>query len=131
MLEPYQRAALIPNEPGMSWHHFMRGRFVDSEIPAAKDASLALVIQMMEQQGQTLAHIRGLVERSLGLSLQVVAEFVGQINLESRDISIHQRQPEKAYTGQISENGRVIVLYEAGEAKPIHLVHEETLAQLV
>jgi hypothetical protein len=71
------------------------------------------------------------MELSLGSSLPIVSEFVGVLNLENREISIRQLQPERNYAGQISENGRVILLREVGQPKPIHLIHEETLAQLV
>jgi hypothetical protein len=61
----------------------------------------------------------------------VIFPFDGVLNLETREISIHQAHPEKSWAGQISANGRVMVLQETSQAKPIHLVHEETLAQLI
>src|SRR5689334_1568458 len=131
MLQPHQRAALIPSEPVVPWHSFLKSRFVESLHSNGTSASLAIVVQTIQQQSQILADIRGLVELSSGSSLPVVSAFVGQLNLESRELSIHQAHPQKAWNGQISENGRVMVLREAGQAKPIHLVHEETLAQLV
>jgi hypothetical protein len=131
MFEPHQRAALMPNQPGVSWHHFLSGRFVGSLPQAGRDASLGIMVQSIEQQSQEHADIRGFLERSSGSSLPVVSEFVGVLNLESREISIHQAQPEKIYGGQISENGRVMVLRESGHSKAIHLVHEETLARFL
>jgi len=128
MLEPHQRAAVIPNDPGVNWHSFIKSRFVDA---SGEDPSLAIVVLNVAQQDQTLANLRGLVELSLGGSLPVVSEFAGVVNLESREISIHQTQPQGIYAGQLSGNGRVMVLREAGQSTPIHLVHEQTLAQLV
>jgi len=98
---------------------------------AGRDASLAIVVQAVAQQNQGHAHLRGLVEISSRSSLPVVFEFAGLLNLQTREVSIHQTQPDKIYDGQLSENGRVMTLREAGRSKPMHLVHEETLAQLV
>ena len=98
---------------------------------SGKNSSLGIVVQSIEQQSQEHAEFRGLVEMSSGSSLPVVSEFVGVLNLETREIAIQQTQPEKNYGGRISENGRVIVLRQAGQAKPIHLVHEETLKRFV
>jgi len=133
MIQPHQRAALIPNDPGVSWLHFLTGRFVGSTARSAAGpgASLAIVVQAFAQQDLGNAGLRGLVEVSSRSSLPVVFEFTGALNLETREISIHQTHPENTYSGQISENGRVMTLREAGHPKPIHLVHEETLAQLV
>jgi len=133
MIQPHQRAALIPNDPGMNWLQFLTGRFVGSTARSAAGpgASLAIVVQAFGQQDLGNAGLRGLVEVSLRSSLPVVFEFTGALNLETREITIRQIQPDKIYSGQISENGRVMTLREAGHPKPIHLVHEETLAQLV
>ena len=131
MIEPHQRAALIPNDPGASWTQFLRARFVGPLSQAGRDASLAIVVQTIVQQSQEHAHLRGLVEVSSRSSLPVVFEFAGLLNLQTREVSIHQTQPDKIYDGQLSENGRVMTLREAGRSKPMHLVHEETLAQLV
>lgn len=120
---------MIPNDPGVSWLHFLTGRFVGTS--ARSGASLAIVVQAFGQQDLGNAGLRGLVEVSSRSSLPVVFEFTGALNLETREITIHQTQPDKIYSGQISENGRVMTLRESGHAKPIHLVHEETLAQLV
>jgi len=131
MLEPHSRAALIPSEPGIPWYSFLQSRFVQYPPPAAKIPAVAVVVQTIQQSSQILADIQGLVELSLGSSLPVVSAFVGQLNLESREFLIRQAHPEKSWSGQLSENGRVMVLREAGRAKPMHLIHEQTLAQLV
>jgi hypothetical protein len=131
MLEPHQRAALIPNEAGQIWHHFLKGRFIGKFPRAGRDMSLAIMVQSIGQQDQIHASLHGLVELYSGESLPVVAEFRGELNLETREMALQQLQPDRHYTGQISENGRVIVIRETGEAKPVNLVHEETLGQLM
>ena len=131
MLQPHQRAALIPADLGVPSHSFLKSRFVESLQPTGKSPFLAIVVQAIQLQSQILADIQGLVELSSGSSLPVVSDFVGQLNLESRELSIRQSQPGKIFSGDLSENGRVMVLRQAGQAKQIHLVHEQTLAQLV
>jgi hypothetical protein len=131
MLEPHQRAALIPIEPGVHWHHFLDGRFTGPAPHIAKNTSLAVTVQTIEQPSQTNAVLRGLVELLAGSSLPVVSEFVAELNLETREISIRQSRPDRRYLGQFSENGRLLVLRENGQPKPIYLVHEETLATLL
>jgi hypothetical protein len=122
---------MIPNEPGVSWPQVLRARFVGPFTQAGRDVSLAVVVQTIVQQSQDHAHLSGLVEVSSRSSLPVVFEFAGALNLETHEISIHQTQPDKIYAGQVSENGRVMALREAGRSKLIHLVHEETLEKLV
>jgi hypothetical protein len=85
----------------------------------------------MVQKSQEHSDLKGWIEIASGGSLPVVFPFDGVLHLETREISVQQAHPVKAWTGQISENGRVMVLREAGQAKPMHLVHEQTLAQLV
>jgi hypothetical protein len=131
MIQPHQRAALIPNDPRVSWTGFLGGRFVGALPTAGRDASLAIVVQAFAHQGPEHAQLRGLVEVSSRSSLPVVFEFAAVLNLETREITIRQAEPDKTYEGQISENGRVMTLREPGRPKPIYLVHEETLAQLV
>jgi hypothetical protein len=97
----------------------------------AADGSLAVSIQSLVQKSQGHAELKGLIELSSGGSLPVVFVFDGVLNLETREISIQQTHPEKHWDGLLSENGRVMTLHEAGQAKPIHLVHELTLDQLV
>ncbi len=125
MLQPHQRAALIQNDPGVSWPQFLGARFVQS------DGSFAVVVQGVVQKSQAHCELKGLIEISSNGSLPVIFTFDGVLNLETREISIHQAQPEKAWSGQISENGRVMTLSAAGQAKPIHLIHEQTLEQLI
>lgn len=131
MIQPHQRAALIPNDPRVSWTAFLGGRFVGALPSAGRDASLAIVPQALAHQDLQFAQLRGLVEVSSRSSLPVVFQFAAILNLETREITIRQAQPDKTYEGQLSENGRVMTLREPGQPKPIHLVHEETLAQLV
>jgi len=131
MLEPYERAALIPAEPGVPWHSFLKSRFVESSRTNGKALSLAIVVQAVQQQSHVHADIVGLVELYSGSALPVVLGFVGQLNLENREFSIRQDQSGKNFTGKISENGLVMTLHEMGSSKPIYLVHEPTLAQLV
>jgi hypothetical protein len=130
MLEPHQRAALIPNESGVSWSHFLGGRFIGSSHPAHKRGSMAIVVQAIEQQSHDHAELRGLLEHALGDSLPVVSEFTGAVNLETREIRIRETLPERHYAGQLSENGRVLALRQPGHAKSCYLVHEATLADL-
>jgi hypothetical protein len=129
MLEPHKRAALIPNDVGVSWHHFLGGRYVGPFRQA--DKSLAIVARTIEQQTQEHAELRGLVEMASGSSLPLVFEFIGALNLETREIVIDQPHSGMRFSGHISANGRVMVLREDGQARPLHLVHEETLAELV
>jgi hypothetical protein len=125
MFEPHQRATLIPNDPGVKWPQFLGAPFVQP------GGSFAVVVQSMVQKSQEHSELKGLIEISSGASLPVIFPFDGVLNLETREISIQQAHPEKSWAGQISANGRVMVLREAGQAKPIHLVHEQTLEQLI
>jgi hypothetical protein len=132
MLENHQRAALIPNEPNLMWHHFLRSRFVSQQAPG-----LALVVLGVVQQSGSHAELAGLVEYGSGATLPVVVDFAGTLDLDTREFSIRESQPErdaKSYVGRFSENGRVIVLRSAVPdgrmSKPFHLVHDETLAEL-
>jgi hypothetical protein len=131
MLEPHQRAALLPNGPGLSWHHFLAGRFVGTPGRPGGAASFACVVGNIQAQEPGIAEIRGWIEQSSGPALPIVSEFVGVLNLETREISFQLAQPATAYNGQISENGRVMVLRQTGQARPLYLVHEETLAELI
>ncbi|MEP6668309.1 MAG: hypothetical protein ABJF10_04105 [Chthoniobacter sp.] len=124
MLQPHQRAAQIPNEPGVSWLAFLGGRFVEAS------GDFAVVVQRMAQS-PTHSDLEGLIELSSGGSLPVVYAFTGVLKLEFREISLQQTHPEKRWDGQLSENGRVMTLHEAGRTKAIHLVHEMTLEQFL
>ena len=123
MLQPHQRAAMMPNEPKVHWHQFLVSRYRSS------DESLALVIQNVAQQSPHHADLKGQIEVSPAGSLPVIFEFAGVLNLETREVSVQQTQPAIIWTGQISANGRVVALRKAGGGKVIHLVHEETLAE--
>jgi hypothetical protein len=90
-----------------------------------------MVVESIVQQSQEHAELSGLVESAVGSSLPVVSEFVGIVNLETREISLHQTHPDHTYEGQISENGRVMVLRRVAQSQLIYLVHEETLAHFV
>ena len=134
MLENYQRAALMPNGANVTWHHFLSSRFV-GELPGEGDTFLALQVQRIIQQSATHAEIEGLIEYGSGESLPVVVEWNGTVDLETRDISIHESsQSDKSYVGRFSENGRVFTLCSVSatgrKSKPLHLIHEGTLAQL-
>lgn len=125
MFQPHQRAALIANNPGETWAQFLAGPFVQP------DRSFAIVVQSIVPQSGEHAHLKGMIEISSGGSLPVIFPFAGMLNLETQEISLQQTQPDKSWSGQISTNGRVIMLQEAGQAKPIHLVHERTLEELM
>ena len=127
MLQPHQRAALIPNETGVSWTQFLGERFVH----LGSSSAFAIVVQSIAQKSPGHADLKGLVELSSGPSLPVVFPFEGALNLETRECSLHQTNPEKLWDGEISENGRVMILRDPGQAKLMHLVHEPTLVQLV
>ncbi len=122
MLEPHQRAARIPNAPEVRWHQFLSGRFLGP--------TLGLAIQAAEQQTAEHAELRGILEYANDGSLPVVLEFTGALNIETREITVHETRPEWHYSGQFSENGRVLTLRRDGQAKLIYLVHEETLVEL-
>ena len=127
MLQPHQRAARIPNGSGVQWVQFLDARFASFDAEPA----LAFVLQAIEAQSPLIAGVRGFLEVSRGQSLPVVFAIHGELNLESREISFRQEQPEAAWQGQFSLNGRVLQLRRAGEVKAIALVHEETLRDLV
>jgi len=137
MLATHQRAAWIPNEPNVAWHHFILSRFVGRLPGRDWDAILAVVVHTISQQSETHAELRGTTEYASGSSLPVVFEFAGSLLLDSREISIdelHLNQPRRNYSGQFSENGRVMALRSrigGGEtSKEFHLIHEATLARL-
>ncbi len=136
MLETHQRAAWLTNEPDVVWHHFLRARFV-GQLPAREGgAGFAVVVQTIAQQSESHAELRGSVEYFSDPSLPVVFEFVGVLQIETRELSIQEAQPNQPrnYAGQFSENGRVLTLRprdaEQRAGKPFHLIHEETLAAL-
>lgn len=124
MFQPHQRAALIINDAGVKWPQFLAGPFVQP------GGSFAIVVQSIVQTSQEQSELKGMIEISSGASLPVIFPFAGVLNLETREIALQQAHPEKSWAGQISTNGRVVMLQEAGQAKPIHLVHEQTLDEL-
>jgi hypothetical protein len=136
MLETHQRAAWLTNEPNVAWHHFLRSRFV-GRLPARDGgAGFAVIVQAIEQQSAAHAELRGCVEYFSDPSLPVVFEFMGILQIETREFSIQKAQPNQPrnYSGQFSENGRVLTLRARDAAhrdgNPFHLIHEETLAAL-
>ena len=88
-------------------------------------------MQSIAPQSEEHAEVRGLLELIAGTSLPLVSEFVGVLNLESREISIHDANQGRHFSGQISENGRVIVLRQKSHARPIHLIDEATLQEMI
>ena len=92
---------------------------------------LGVVVERIVQKSPGHCDLQGLIELSSGGSLPVVFPFQGVLNLESRELTIQQAQPEKRWGGALSENGRVMTLLEVGQSKLVHLVHESTLEQLV
>ena len=136
MLQIHGRAALIPIEPSAHWYRFLLSRFIGTSPGGTNDASLALVVQSVSQQSATHAGLSGLMEYGSGVSLPVVFECSGTVDLETREIAIHEsNQGKNSYTGSFSENGRVITLCSVSSAgqksKPLHLIHEKTLTKLL
>ena len=137
MLAIHQRAAAIPNNPEIPWHHFIRSRFVGRLPERDRDASLAIAVHTVTQQSETHADLRGVMEYAVGSSLPVVFEFVGSLLLDTREISVqeqHLNQPVRNYSGQFSENGRVMTLRlhpaDGKPSKQFHLTHKDTLDML-
>ena len=116
---------MIPNAPGVSWPQFLAEPFVQA------GGSFAVVVQTIVPRSLEHSDLKGMIEISSGASLPVIFAFAGLLNVETREISIQQAHPQKSWSGQISTNGRVMQLTEVGQVKPIHLVHEETLEQLL
>jgi hypothetical protein len=114
----------------VSWHQFLASRFVGRLPNLGRETSLGISVRAIQQQGPEHAEIHGFLEQSSGSSLPVVSEFVGVLNLETREITIDHPHLEATYHGRISENGRVMILRQGAQSKPIYLVHEETLAEL-
>lgn len=137
MLAVHQRAAWVQNNPGIPWHHFLQARFVGLLPDRGRDALFAIVVQAVAQQSEDHADLRGVTEYAVGSSLPVVVEFTGSLMLDTREISVQEQQltqPGRNFSGQFSENGRVIAmrfhLVGGKPTKPFHLIHEETLAML-
>lgn len=131
MLEDHQRAAMIANEPNVSWHHFVRSRFEARREHRKKGTSVAVEIERVELPSPVHADLTGIMEHASGGSLPVVVRFTGTLYLEARDVLIEPEQNRGAserYSGRFSENGRVLTLqlHSPGGAGPkqLHLVHE-------
>lgn len=137
MLEDHERAARMPNEGNVTWHHFVRSRFAGQVSRKGGGTFLAIDVQSVALVSYLDAELRGLLEYSTASALPVVFEFTGTLNLETRDVfidSAHEGQPERRYAGSFSENGRVLTLRSCAPdeppSKPLHLVHEGTAQEL-
>jgi hypothetical protein len=137
MLEDHERAARMPNDGNVTWHQFVRSRFVGQPSSKPGSPSLTIDVQTVRQESTSHAELHGLLEYSAASSLPVVFEFLGTLMLETREVLIDDAQGDKAersYTGSLSENGRVLTLRPRGSdkshAKPIHLIHEGTMTEL-
>ncbi len=137
MFEDHERAAMMPNEGNITWHYFIRSRFIGELKKGRERTFLAIDIQTVSLESPLHVDLRGLLEYSTGSALPVVFEITGTVNLENRDVRIDDalsNAPEKSYAGSFSENGRVLSLRslapERAHAKPLLLVHEGTLREL-
>jgi len=158
MLDIHQRAAWIENEPHIEWHHFLRSRFAGRMPGRGSGSELVVAVQTIVQQSEIQAELRGSMEYfpERG-ALPIVFDFVGSVQLDSREVILRemhshgqavqlrapalqaqdQAQDGRIYAGQISENGRVMSLQAVAadgrtpKSKPFHLIHEETLAELL
>ena len=136
MLEDHQRAAMMTNEGNVTWHQFVRSRFIGQRSNRS-DTFLTVDIQGVSLQSSSHAVLQGLLEYSADSSLPVVFEFVGTLDLDSREVLIHSGQednPERSYEGRFSENGRVLELRMRtpgkSRSKPLHLINETTIREL-
>lgn len=136
MLEDHKRAAMMPNEADVTWVRFVRSRFVGGQGRGA--ASLTVDILAATQQSGSHAALAGLLEYATDASLPVVFEFVGTLDLETREVLLDDPcgdLSERSYSGRLSENGRVLTLRSRypGKAhgKPLHLIHEDTRRDLL
>jgi hypothetical protein len=137
MFEDHERAARMPNAPNVPWHSFLASRFVGSLDGRAGNASIAIEIQAVTHQSGLHAELRGLLEYGAGLSLPLVFEIVGTLDLETREVRIGDAQgscSERSYSGYFSENGRVLTLRLRTPGKPsakqLQLVEEATRQEL-
>jgi hypothetical protein len=130
MLEDHQRAALMPNTANLTWAHFVRARFV------AEDRKTAFAVEILEValQSPIDATVKGMLEQGARGSLPVVYEFLGTLDLESRELTIRDQADAQSYAGRFSENGRVLTLELTtggrGTGRPMHLIHEGTRQEL-
>ncbi|MHA3774579.1 lysozyme inhibitor LprI family protein [Verrucomicrobiota bacterium sgz303538] len=136
MLEDHQRAARMSNEGKATWHNFVRSRFVGQRSDRNGTTSVTIDIQSVSLESSSHAELQGLLEYSADSALPVVFEFIGTLDLETREVLIdnHENNPERRYSGRFSENGRVLELRsrEPGkaQAKQLHLIHEATISEL-
>lgn len=137
MLEDHERAAMMINEGNVTWHQFVQARFVNRQSNRKGHTSLSIDVQTVSQESHSHAALRGLLEYSTDSSLPIVFEFIGALDLDTRDVRIddgHGNNPERSYEGRLSENGRVLTLRSRmpgkTQAKPLHLVHEGTVQEL-
>lgn len=137
MLEDHERAAMMPNEGNITWHYFIRSRFIGREMERAGRTSLTVDITTATLESHSHVAISGLLEYSTSSSLPVVFAFAGTVDLETREVRIDDGQseyPARSYVGSFSENGRRLTLrlHVPGKtpSRQLHLVHEATLAEL-
>lgn len=134
MLELHQRAAFLPNDPPLTWLHFVRARFLGELRERGRAATVALTFHSAVQQGETLAEVRGVLEFSADGALPVIYECTGTLNLATRELSFEDTKAW-SYTGHFSGNGRVISLErrsaDGARSKPFHLIEAATLAELL
>jgi hypothetical protein len=137
MLDLHKRAGWVANDPNVAWHHFLRSRFTGRPPGRDRTASVTVLIHTIAQQSESDAGLRGLIEYTWDASVPVVFEFTGSLLPDTRELSIeelHPGQPGRIYSGQLSENGRVMTLREqlpgGGTSKAFHLIDEGTLALL-
>lgn len=126
MIEPHTRAAYVQNQPTEQWYHFLVARFVGS---LKRAGWFAVLVRGAVQRGPAEAEISGILEQADQTSLPVVLDFVGSVNLETREVVISDSN-EGRYRGQFSANGRVMTLRKDGTGQELRLVHEETLRYL-
>lgn len=136
MLEDHQRAARMSNEGNATWHSFVRSRFVGRRSDRSGTTSVTIDIQSASLESSSHAELQGLLEYSADTALPVVFEFIGTLDLETREVLIdnHENSPERRYSGRFSENGRVLELTlqapGKAQAKQLHLIHEPTIGEL-
>ncbi|RYH52646.1 MAG: hypothetical protein EON54_14355 [Alcaligenaceae bacterium] len=137
MLEDHQRAAMMPNPDNVTWHHFVRSRFVCNKQNETNATSLAIEIASASLESHSHASLSGLMELSANAALPVVYQFSGTLDLENREVRLddgHPEHPERVYIGSFSTNGRVLTLraHHSGKipSKELYLIHEPTLMDL-
>jgi hypothetical protein len=153
MLDTYQRAAWIENEPHVAWYDFLVSRFAGHLPGRGGGQELVVAVQTAAQRTELQAEMRGTLEYYLERgALPVVFDFVGSLQLDTREVILRELPANtlavqlqapapselegRFYAGQISENGRVMSLQavaadgRTAKSKPFHLIHEGTLSEL-